>query len=87
MILTILSILFGAASVYFLLAHYVGVWCFRDMTPEEKEELKIEKEEIVKVFMIEKARVPLLLMGILYYPAYPLIILHRFFSGQGEGRT
>ena len=87
MVLLILSIVFGAASVYFLLAEYVAVWCFRDMTPEEKHELKIKEEEIVKVFMVEKAGVPLFIMGILYYPAYPLVILHRFFSKRGEGRT
>lgn len=87
MVLLILSIVFGSASVYFLLAKYISVYCFRDMTPEEKRELKIEQKEIVKVFMVEKAGVPLFLMGIFYYPAYPLIILHRFVSKRGEGRT
>lgn len=87
MVLLILFIVFGSASVYFLLAEYISVYCFRDMTPEEKRELKIEQKEIVKVFMVEKAGVPLFLMGIFYYPSYPLIILHRFVLKRGEGRT
>ena len=84
--LILLTIMFGSASLYFYLAARVGDKCFRDATPEEREELNVKEEEIVKIFDLEGAGRYLFMMRILYYPAYPLIHLKRFLSG-GQGRN
>lgn len=82
MIYTILAIPFGAAFIYNLSASVIAKKCFRAPTKEEAENFGMSKDEAeeTRVFEVEKAGRYLAVMAVSYYPAYPILIVQRWFK-------
>ena len=82
MIYTIPAIPFGAAFIYNITAAHIAKKCFRAPTKEEAENFGMSKEEAeeTRVFEVEKAGRYLAVMAVSYYPAYPILIVQRWFK-------
>ena len=82
MIYTILAIPFGAAALYNYTAKTIARDCFRELTEEEIESFNLTKEEAkdAKVFDNKSAGWRLAIMAVSYYPAYPVLMLQKWFT-------
>ncbi len=82
MIYTILAIPFGAAFIYNLAAAHIASKCFRAPTKEEVENFNISEEEAkeTRIFEMEKAGRYLAVMAVSYYPAYPVLMIQKWFT-------
>ena len=82
MIYTLIAIPFGAAALYNFTAGVIAKRCFRELREDEVKDMGLSKKEAegAKIFDVEKAGRYLAVMAVCYYPAYPLLMIQKWFD-------